>query len=545
MISHTSDCAGVAFATLCERVDTPYALSAWLLFSNSHADFLSSLKMPQPSSYTDANVFRFDYLIYSYMRKYTGLKTGIDKEAVAFSKWVSAEEQCSLTNRRLASHQPLQADVESAILRARRKIFRVLGVFSYEKVLQQCAMGPGATFDLNRRSPPGTKHSLPISVTPSALPLAKAWLEQDVHWAFSGSGVLPDGPFSLLPSAFLLVNGNKLITVPKDSSTDRVICVEPTFNLFLQKGVGAYIRRRLKVSGIDLDDQSRNQNLARLAYSLGYATLDLSSASDTICCELVKLLLPYDWWVYLDRLRCVSTRLPDGSWHRNDKWSSMGNGYTFELESLIFWSLCPECDLSSVYGDDIICSANASSEYISVLEGLGFTLNIAKSYTSGVFFESCGKHFFCGQDVTPCFQKEEISSALSYVRAYNRLFKHHDRSPDSMISFEVAQVYWNAYPYSRKPTVPHTADDRGFLSYHDPSWTFDPNRGFKCLVLKIPKVFLRALHDGMYASKLQRSTQDFNLDREFGRVGVSGLEHKARLSSAWIHPIPITGRWLP
>lgn len=369
-------------------------------------------------------------------------------------------------------------------------------------------------------------------------------MEQDLHWAFSGSGVIPSGPYCLLPSAFKIVEGNKLITVPKDASTDRVICVEPTFNLFLQKGVGSYIRARLKASGIDLDDQSRNQQLARLARSLGYATLDLSSASDTVCCELVKLLLPFDWWVYLDRLRCRKTRLPDGSWHRNEKWSSMGNGYTFELESLIFWSLCPSGSLSSVYGDDIICNQSSAPEYITVLEGLGFTLNKAKSYVSGEFFESCGKHFFAGQDVTPCFQKEEISSALSYIRAYNRLFKHHDRSPDSMICFEVAQVYWNAYPYGRKPTVPHTADDRGFLTYHDPKWTYDPNRGLKCLVLKIPKIFLRARHDGMYASKMQLPSGEFILDPR-GLMGVSALEHKARLSSSWIHPIPITGTWLP
>ncbi len=544
MKSHTSDCVEVAFATLCENVGSPYALAAWLLFSSSHLGFLSQLRMPQPLHYLSADTFRSDYLVYSYLRKYEGLQTGVDKKAVALEKWRIAEERCAATNRHLGSHSSLGEDVESAILRARRKIFRVLGSFSYSKVLKRCAMGPGATFDLNRRSYPGTKHSLPISVTPSALPLAKAWMEQDIHWAFSGTGVLPEGQYSLLPSAFLLVDGNKLITVPKDASTDRVICVEPTFNLFLQKGVGSYIRSRLKAFGIDLDDQSRNQQLARLAFSLGYSTLDLSSASDTICCELVKLLLPYDWWVYLDAIRSKSTRLEKDKWHLNSKWSSMGNGYTFELETLIFWSLSPECDLLSVYGDDIVCSRSACSSYITILEGVGFTVNTSKSYVDGPFFESCGKHFFFGRDVTPCFQKETVSSASSYVRAYNRLFRYHDRTPDSMLGLNVASVYWEAYPYGARPTVPHTADDRGFNLYHDPSWFYCPTRGWKCRVLKVPKVFLRCYHDGLYTSKLQDPFQDSFLDLR-GLKSVSGLEHKARLSSSWVQPFAITSLWLP
>ncbi len=543
-MSHTSDCVEAAFAVLCETVNSPYALAAKLLISSSHRDFLENIKMPVPLHYDCARAFNEDYLVYSYLRKYEGLETGVDKKAVALEKWRSAEEQCAVTNTTLSSHSSLGDDVESAILRARRKIFRVLGSFSYSKVLRRCAMGPGATFDLNRRSPPGTKHSLPISVTPTALPYAKAWLEQDIHWAFSGTGVVPVGPYSLLKSSFNVVRGNKLITVPKDASTDRVICVEPTFNLFLQKGVGSYIRGRLKAFSIDLDDQSRNQQLARLAYSLGYSTLDLSSASDTICCNLVKLLLPYDWWVYLDGIRSRETRLEKDAWHKNEKWSSMGNGYTFELETLIFWSLAPECDLLSVYGDDIVCSRSVSPTYIKILEGLGFTVNVAKSYVDGPFFESCGRHFFRGHDVTPCFQKETLSSASSYVRAYNRLFRYHDRTPGSMLGLFVGQVFWDAYPYGRKPTVPHTADDRGFNLYHDPSWKYCPTRGFQCRVLKVPKVFLRNYHDGFYASKLQDPFQELHLDPR-GLSAVSGLEHKARLSSSWIQPFTITSRWLP
>lgn len=545
-MTHTSDCAKDAFQLLCEMTDTPYALKASLLLASSDKVFVEQLQMPKPSHYRNANDFRADYLVYNYLRKYVKLDSGVDKKAVALSKWYAAEEQCANTNTLLNSGSYLSYEVESAILRARLKIAAVLGTFSFDKVLHGCGMGPGATFDVKRRSPPGTKLQLPISVTGTCLGYAKAWLEQDIHWAFEGSGMFPDGSYSLLPHNFNVVRGNKLTTVPKDSSTDRVICIEPTFNLFLQKGVGKHIRRRLQRSGIDLDDQTRNQQLAHMAYAEGYATIDLSSASDTICSSLVKLLLPLDWWIFMDHIRCAETRV-EKQWRRNAKWSSMGNGFTFELETLIFWALAPaESSTASVYGDDIICDQKDAPEYIKILEGLGFTINTAKSYIEGSFFESCGRHFFQGLDVTPKFQKEEISNALSFVRASNRLFKHaheHGYGPKSPASV-VSSWLKERYPYSIKPTVPHTADDRGFLTYHDPSWIYDPNRGFKCRILKVPGIAIRTYQIGLYITKLQDPFSQSWLTN-YGQRTIAGMESKARLKSAWIQPFALTNEWLP
>lgn len=545
---HTSDCVKVAFQRLCTKANTPYALSAIILLRESDEAFIKQLMMPQPSRYLDASAFRVDYLIYNYMRKYVGLETGINTKEVALSKWKTAEERCSQTNHLLKSGSYLGYDVETAILRARHRIARVLGKFSYSKVLSDNGMGPGATFDMSRRARPGIKYSLPISVTGSALALAKAWLEHDIHWFSNGTGVVPDGPYSVLDNNFLVVAGNKMTTVLKDSSTDRVICIEPTFNLFLQKGAGSFIRRQLKKFGVDLDDQSRNQDLARLAYDLGLATLDLSSASDTICEALVKLLLPLDWWLYLDLIRSHSTRLSKDKWHKNAKFSSMGNGFTFELESLIFWALSPEsCTELAVYGDDIICDQSSSAEYITILTGVGFTINEAKSFVDGCFFESCGKHFFMGEDVSPCFQKEIVETASAFVRAHNRLLKLNTRDNGAVMTHNLythaANVFFSSYPYERKPFVPHTADDRGFHTYRFDSFPYCPNRGYQFPVLKVPKLKLRIYQDGLYVRKLlQPYAMVFDPK---GLILFSDTEAKAKLSKAWIHPEPIRSTWLP
>lgn len=546
-MTHTSDCAKAAFLELCVRTDSPYSLAAKLLLDSGDKAFLTSLKRPDPRHYLLVNRFRADYLVYNYLRKYKGLKTGIDKKEVAFAKWRIAEEQCAKSNALIDSGSYLSYEVESAILRARLKIARLLGEFDYAKVLGKCGMGPGATFDLRRKAAPGTKYSLPISVTGTCSSLAKAWLEQDMHWAFAGSDILPDGPYSLLPCNFIVVKGNRVSTAPKDASEDRVTCIEPTANLFFQKGVGSYFRHSLRRIGIDLDDQSRNQRLARIAYALGLATLDLSSASDTVCIAIVKLLLPSDWWIYLDRIRCQHS-LMNNQWIKTSKWSSMGNGFTFELETLIFWALAPEgVTTLAVYGDDIVCDQGSASEYIKILEGLGFTINKTKSFVDGVFFESCGEHFFEGHEVTPVYQKEEISNALSFVRAYNRLFRFNDRTNvggcHSPTAFAMSLIR-KAYPYSVLPSILHTADDRGFHTYRDPSWVYDPNRGYRCRILKVPRFNIKVHQDGLYAQKLQDPFSDAWLN-PYGRRAVQDLESKARPSYAWVQPYTLKSEWLP
>lgn len=196
--------------------------------------------------------------------------------------------------------------------------------------------------------------------------------------------------------------------------------------MFLQKGVGNYIRKRLRTVGIDLNDQSINQDLALRALPESLATIDLESASDCLALELVYELLPLDWAVYLDAIRSKRVRL-NKAWLRIAKFSSMGNGFTFELESLIFWAVARSAsDLGSsggvvsVYGDDIIVSQSNAVAVIEALSFCGFATNVAKTYLDGVFFESCGRHYFENVDVTPIYQKENLDE-VEIVRCGNRI----------------------------------------------------------------------------------------------------------------------------
>lgn len=204
-----------------------------------------------------------------------------------------------------------------------------------------------------------------------------------------------------------LVGGNVMLTVPKNAKTDRVICYEPHMNIRLQLAVGGYIRRRLRACAqVDLDDQSVNRRRARSGSRTGrLATIDLTMASDTLASELVWELLPIDWACLLDDLRSKYTRLSDGSSIRCEKFSSMGNGFTFELESLIFWALAQsQCSgRVTVMGDDLVVPSRDFEKVAYALEVSGFVLNRTKSYGTGHFRESCGGHYFRGADVTPFY----------------------------------------------------------------------------------------------------------------------------------------------
>lgn len=225
-----------------------------------------------------------------------------------------------------------------------------------------------------------------------------------------------------------VVRGSVMFTVPKTSEIDRCAAKEPGLNMFCQKGVGDYFRRQLRsVLRQDLNDQTVNQQFARVGSVAGkLATLDLSSASDLISCQLVYSLLPLDWFLLLDDIRSKEC-LVDGEWTELSMFSSMGNAFTFELESLIFWALVNACTYLtgirgtvSVYGDDIICPSAVAGLVARVFAWFGFKVNPKKSFWAGPFRESCGKHWFAGTDVTPFFVREPIGSIPRLIHFLNR-----------------------------------------------------------------------------------------------------------------------------
>jgi hypothetical protein len=260
----------------------------------------------------------------------------------------------------------------------------------------------------------------------------------------------------ILRDTFNVVRGSEIVTVPKNAKTDRTIAIEPDLNMYIQKGIGQVIKRRLRRVGIDLSSQRYNQELAKLGSETGeLATIDLKAASDTISRRIVELLLPRDWYLAMDMVRSREGVLADGRVIPYQKFSSMGNGFTFELETLIFWGISKAVaeytklrdSRLAVYGDDIVFPSAKADLLIEVLKIAGFTPNLKKTFVDGPFRESCGKHYFYGTDVTPFYLRKEINHTQPLFVAVNNMRRWITRMSEAWkLAFGVCHPHlWRLY----------------------------------------------------------------------------------------------------
>jgi len=416
---------GVAM-DLYQSLDTPVALSCAILL---RYDDLNQLvrKVITPESYNNREKFERDYQAVSFLRKVPFKVEGLDPETEAKKKFFEAEARCKGTNSRLRHFvsYPERADIliRKVFCLSIEKIQNVLSSkVRFAEWLDGCRFGPGSFTHPKARGITSAYDKLQVrpSVTHDFREQGAVLVMSSPSWARSVTDTEIDGFWPFVNGQHLdCVPGNRVMFVPKTATTERAIAVEPLLNVYAQLGLGSMIRSRLaSVAGIDLSDQTVNQQLAREGSIRGFlSTIDLSSASDTIARELVRLLLPEEWYKAMDVCRS-KVGLLDGEWIMYEKFSSMGNGFTFELETLIFWALvsstcevtgCPE--MVSVYGDDIVVPSEAFDSVKHVLEFFGFDLNLKKSFKQGVFRESCGKDFYEGKDVRP-FLQEEIPQRL-------------------------------------------------------------------------------------------------------------------------------------
>jgi hypothetical protein len=343
---------------------------------------------------------------------------GVNKELVAFQKFLSSEELCRETNRRLEDLRSLDWDTSGILYLASQKISKILGNVPSFSALD-LSFGPGANTSVrSTEACARTKLSAKLECSSNLIPVVRELLEElpmmvDVHKNFEDH---------LVVRCDVHLRAGKLNFVPKTSLEHRSIVVEPLLNSVLQKGIGSYMKKRLLRAGLDLRSQQRNQILADKGSRDGsLATVDLSSASDCISRNLVWNLLPYDWCCLLDCARSESIEYNNET-ILLEKFSSMGNAYTFELESLIFyslaWAVCVYHNVDPkdvcVYGDDIIIPSSLYTDLSKVLVDCGFIVNTKKSFSTGNFRESCGADFLHGFDIRPYYLRQVISDRVLF-----------------------------------------------------------------------------------------------------------------------------------
>lgn len=243
--------------------------------------------------------------------------------------------------------------------------------------------------------------------------------------------------------------------VPKNVTSLRTISEEPPSLQFLQQGVSQSLRAHIRKSHnsrkglaknlsavIKLEDRGQNRNFAKLgSVDDTYATIDLSSASDSVSWDLVQFLFGGNphllKWLMLTR--CTHTRYLDLDDNVEktlfmSKFAPMGSACCFPIETLVFAAIAQQAINESVYlqncakerqqyeqlngfekikgdthqwyqytvfGDDIIIPKFAVTRLLHLLMVAGFEVNTDKSFASGFFKESCGGNYFHGVDITP------------------------------------------------------------------------------------------------------------------------------------------------
>nr|QIS88035.1 MAG: RNA-dependent RNA polymerase [Larsen virus] len=411
-----------------EECNTPRSLSYSLLLNASIKGDTAATKQIQDldldvSMYVEGEFDRFslDYQADKLVKSFTGYKDvpESERQLAALRKFIEAEkvnrDRNDLFSRSdLVIREIVGMRVWNTLLEAQSLVAHVLGNLEPETLVGR--HGSGAT--AAARGVDSDLHNKLLFSDATAKALE--YIER--HLADASPYIM--GALAQKQT----VAGSRMIFVPKTSFIERIIALEPTLNMWLQEAAGDMIKKKLTKVGIYIDrggpflTTDLHGSLAEWS-SAGHAdlaTLDLSSASDRWAVNVVKFLLRKTdprWTQLLLAARSPKIMIED-RYFTLQMYASMGNATTFPVETLLFWAIAQACNsrgLVSVYGDDIICESNDAQYVAEVLTTLGHKINTEKSYSSGLFRESCGFDYFQGKRIFKAKHKNTRGVPYDFV----------------------------------------------------------------------------------------------------------------------------------
>jgi len=430
----------------CKDVDSSLC-SAIIVCVNSQ-DIPGLLNLTcHPSDYIEPEAYRKDAFLLGLIKKFPWSHTSINQVANTYKVFVEGEVQCRKRNNDYFSGRR-NADLEVYVYEASQLIARVLkdNPLDVLENAQRIEFGPGSNFSVTRKTTAYEKLTAELEVTSTALPYAQNMMRNFHSW-----NQLHADAQGVKDNIFTLVNGGRIEFANKTAKVKRIIEVAPLWNTILQRPIGKYIGKRLTKFDLNLKTAQAKHKLMAQASSIidGSATVDLKNASGTISTSVIMEFFPYEWFRVMDDLRCQAYRI-EGKWYPYEQFSAMGCGFTFEMETLLFWALAKAVvpkhlhDQVSVYGDDIILPKEFAPTLISLLDYCGFSCNMEKSFISGPFRESCGGDYFSGIDVRP-FNQKDVGTVRTLVLLHNYLVRgNHFYSHPKLTKFLRKQLSFTA-----------------------------------------------------------------------------------------------------
>lgn len=241
------------------------------------------------------------------------------------------------------------------------------------------------------------------------------------------------------------------VLVDKTWKSLRMIMPNTTLGTLYSSGLGRVLEDRLRKFGYDIRHlQPVHGELARFGSITGsLVTADQSMASDNITTTLVTRIFPRSWASALDFGR-ISRMTLNGSTFETPTYCTMGIGFTFPLQTLIFLVLLlairdtlnlGEETVVSVYGDDLIYAVEMHDLVVDIFPKLGLVLNIDKTFATGHFRESCGQDYFRGFDVRPAHLGRARGTSAYKRRAEAYLYKTFNALAQRWSAAEIDSTY--------------------------------------------------------------------------------------------------------
>lgn len=397
---------------------------------------ISGLRASKPELDFESTPLKFkaDYQIASLDKRYRYRKdiySDNELKALAVSKFCDVQDRLGALDW-VTLRQDL--DLKRVLSLARQYCSHVLGDFDDDLCHNKAQFGSGASVGVKAREAHlAQRFVIPITGSKEQISWWRSEYDSCPHfqqWLESMYGITDTSD----PRIYKEVDTLALTFVPKNHKSLRAILPNTTIGTYQSRGVGEIIRDRLKaVSRLDIRKLQHIHRVCAWSSSIGrrHVTMDLSSASDSISEGLLETLLPADWFSFLKGNR-IGTVVVDGNVIQSNTFCTMGIGYTFELQTLVFLSLIWACQATndkfmrptwiSVYGDDLIFGSHLDSQVRDVFGKVGICVNEDKTFNEVPFRESCGGDYYRGWDVRP-FQPEMDRNFVTPLEYEAMLYK--------------------------------------------------------------------------------------------------------------------------
>ncbi|UJQ85274.1 MAG: putative replicase protein [Leviviridae sp.] len=435
--------------------------------------------MPNPSELSRED-FAKDYFLYNLLRKLEPFeeKSEVPSDVVrrSLEKFADSEWRCLVMNRHGRFYSELRETDTAFFLEA----LRLARSWISNVMMDQWPRWEDARYTSGASSTTARKQSMSYlkwagHAQGGKMSTTRAALSAVTHL------IAPEFGPSWAYARVSIRNHSRFDFVQKTEKNVRFMACENEYNMLAQKCVGDCIRSALLLAGVDLNDQSTNQTSSRWASIMrNQGTIDLSNASDNVALWHCRRLLPKNLLNWVLALRTPETSVNRKFIHRLQKTATMGNGFIFELQSLIYAGLAyavtrltpggRESDIS-VYGDDIIVSTPVVEPFLQLLEWLGMEPNWEKSFWGDTpFRESCGSHWFDGWDVTPFYVKGSLEYKRNLYRAVNGLRYWEQRTGFGLPS--AIRMLVDRIPRKQRYVVPNTWSIVSGLHFPERGCTF-------------------------------------------------------------------------